>query len=65
MPTRSLAQGVKHSRTYREKHREAVTKRARAWRAANVERARQQWRDYYYRRLKLIRCGIDPGAVPS
>ena len=47
--------------------REKALNRARVarWRAANTERARQQWRDYYYRRLKLIRCGIDPAAFAA
>lgn len=45
--------------------RAKASNRARVarWRAANLERARQQWRDYYYRRLKLIRCGIDPSII--
>lgn len=52
--------------------REKAINRARVarWRAANVERARKQWRDYYARnaadinfRRKLQACGIDPAQV--
>ncbi len=43
--------------------RESNRIRAARWRAANPERARQQWRAYYYRRGKLVRLGIDPDKV--
>lgn len=52
------------------REREMNRTRVARWRAANLERARQQWRDYYRRnadainfKRKLADCGIDPKMI--
>ena len=55
-----------HARNYRARKRArrlAARIAAARWRAANPDRARSQWRAYYYRRRKLILCGIDPAVL--
>jgi len=55
-----------HVRNYRARKRArrlAACIAAARWRAANPDRARSQWRAYYYRRRKLILCGVDPAVL--
>lgn len=47
------------------RERELNRTRVARWRAANPDRARQQWRAYYYRRGKLVRLGIDPAVIAA
>lgn len=47
------------------REREMNRARVARWRAANLERARQQWRDYYYRRGKAVLLGYLPKRVAA